>query len=101
MILDINDKLLIKIKSLLEKRSKNLLKELNKIKPIKNISDNNQNIENARNQKTSQKKDKIKNSILELKKDKINISKYQIHKKTGIAYVTINKYYDEIINNIK
>lgn len=42
------------------------------------------------------KSEKIKSSIRELLQDNPRATKYQINKSTGIAYATLNKYYENI-----
>ena len=46
-------------------------------------------------------KQNIKETIKELHSQNIQPTKYKINKKTGIAFVTLNKYYDDILEEIK
>lgn len=58
----------------------------------------------ARETKSQNKIDAIKKSILTIASnntwDSKQPTKYQVHKETGIAYATINKYYDNIIKDL-
>jgi len=51
--------------------------------------------------KTQRVKQTINQTIKELLQANISPTKYQIHKLTNIAYVTLNKYYDEVLNEIR
>ena len=53
------------------------------------------------NGKAAEVPDAIKKAIQELEIQNISPTKYQIHKKTKIAYITINKYFDEILEELK
>ena len=100
MIIDIEDDLFYKIKELMKNRSKSIYEQLEEIKPLEIKSDDNSLIK-ARTIKTQRVKENIKETIKSLYELNISPSKYQIHKRTGIAYVTINKYYDEILEDFK
>ncbi len=99
MIIEIDDNLLHKVTDLMKNRNTAIYEQLLKIKPIENISTN--SLQQAREIKTLRVKQSIKETINELLNANIKITKYQVHKRTGIAYVTINKYYDEILDEVK
>lgn len=99
MIIEIDDELFYKIKELMKNRSKSIYEQLEEIKPLENISTN--SLQEAREIKTQRIKQSIKETIKSLSDENIKLSKYQVHKKTGIAYVTINKYYDEIMDKVQ
>ena len=99
MIIDIEDELFYKIKELLKNRSKSIYEQLEQITPLDNISNN--TLQEAREIKTLRVKQSIQKTIKCLYSEDMKPTKYQIHKRTGIAYVTINKYYDDIIQEIK
>ena len=46
-------------------------------------------------------KQTIKETIKELLSKDISPSKYKVNKATGIAYITLNKYYDDILEEVK
>jgi predicted transcriptional regulator len=58
-------------------------------------------LQNARDIKSNRIKNKILCTIEQLQDENIKPTKYQIHKKTNIAYVTINKYYDDLLSSIE
>ena len=60
----------------------------------------NNTLQEARDIKTQRIKQSIQETIKSLFDEDMKLSKYQIHKRTGIAYVTINKYYDEILQGV-
>jgi len=51
--------------------------------------------------KTQRVKQTIKETIKSLYSQDISPTRYQIHKRTGIAYITINKYYDDILDEVQ
>ena len=102
MFIEIEKELFEKIKKVMKSRNKNIYTELEKIKELKKIPQvKNNDLQNAREIKTQRIKEKILNAMLEIKKENLEINKYQIHKKTNIAYITLGKYFDEILKNIK
>ena len=100
MIIEINEELFNKVKQLMKNRSKSIYDELETIKPIEIITADT-TLQTARAVKTQRIKQSIKETIKSLISEDIKLSKYQIHKRTGIAYVTINKYYDDILADVK
>lgn len=100
MIIDIEDKLFYKIKELMKNRSKSIYEQLEQIKPLENINVNT-TLQQAREIKTQRVKKTIQKTIKSLYNQDMKPTKYQVHKKTKIAYVTINKYYDEILKRVQ
>ena len=101
MLIEIDKELFEKIKKVMQTRNKNIATELEKIKEIKNIPHNNNYLENAREVKTKKIKERIKIAMLEIKKENLKVNKYQVHKKTNIAYITLAKYFDTILKEVK
>ncbi|BFU77124.1 hypothetical protein ALC152_03390 [Arcobacter sp. 15-2] len=99
MIIDIEDNLFYKIKELMKNRSKSIYEELENITILKIIP--NDTLQTARTVKTQRVKQSIKETIKSLYSEDMKVSKYQIHKRTGVAYVTLNKYYDDILEEFK
>ena len=99
MIIEIDDDLFNKLKELIRNRSKSIYEQLEQIKPLEDIHTN--SLQQAREIKTQRVKQSIKETIKSLLNTDMKPTKYQVHKKTGIAYVTINKYYDEILDKVK
>jgi len=99
MIIEIDDDLFHKVTQLMKNRSKSIYEQLEQIKPLEHIHTN--SLQQAREIKTQRIKQFIKETIKSLLNTNMKPTKYQVHKKTGIAYVTINKYYDEILDKVK
>lgn len=100
MIIDIEEELFYKIKELMKNRSKSIYEQLEQIKPLDTVPTDNTLIK-AREIKTKRVKQSIKETIQSLINESIKPTKYQIHKRTNIAYVTINKYYDVILDEVQ
>jgi hypothetical protein len=98
MIIDIEDDLFYKIIKIVKSRNIKVYEQLQIIEPLK--VNTNDTLSNARDIKTKRVKQSIKTTLKELIKANINPTKYQMHKRTKIAYVTLNKYYDDILKEI-
>lgn len=102
MFIEIEKELFEKIKKVMKSRNKNIYAELEKIKELKKIPQTkNNDLQNARKIKTQRIKEKIKTAMIEIKKENLEINKYRIHKKTNIAYITLAKYFDSILKEVK
>ncbi len=99
MIIEIRDDLFYKLVDLMENRSKSIYNELKEIKPLEVATDN--TLQQARELKTKKVKQSIKETIKELLSQDIQPTKYRINKATGIAFITLNKYYDDILEEVK
>ena len=55
----------------------------------------------ARTIKTERIKERIKSALIELLQTKEHPTRYKVHKQTSITYSTLNKYYDEIFDEVK
>ena len=97
MIVEIENELFFKIQNILEKRNTSIYKEFCKIKSNNTSYDV---LEKARVIKTNRKKDEIRLAIKELIHQKIKPTKYKVCKKTAISYATLNKYFDEIFDEV-
>ncbi len=100
MIIQIRDDLFYKLVDLMENRSKSIYNELKEIKPLDTVATDT-TLNKAREIKTKKVKQSIEQSIKELLSKDIQPTKYRINKSTGIAFVTLNKYYDDILEEIK
>ncbi|MCT7908824.1 hypothetical protein N5915_04565 [Arcobacter lacus] len=96
MIIEIKDEFLTRLINFMENENLALYNELKEIKPLDSSS-----LEKARKIKTQRVKDLIKKTLQELINENISPTKYQIHKRTKIAYTTINKYFDEILIEVQ
>ena len=101
MIIQIRDDLFYKLVDLMENRSKSIYNELKEIQPLDDTVTTDTTLQQARELKTKRVKQSIKQSIKELLSKDITPTKYRINKATGIAFVTLNKYYDDILEEVK
>ena len=100
MIISIDEELFQKVKQIVKSRNLSIYEELERLKPLDTfISDT--TLIKARTIKTQRIKQSIKETIKSLSIQDIRPTKYKIHKETNIAYVTINKYYDDILEEIR
>ena len=100
MIIEIRDDLFYKLVDLMENRSKSIYNELKEIKPLDTVGTDT-TLQQARELKTQRVKQLISKTIKELLSKDISPSKYKVNKATRIAFVTLNKYYDDILEEIK
>ena len=100
MIIEIRDDLFYKLVELMENRSKSIYNELKEIKPLDTVGTDN-TLQQAREIKTKKVKQSIKKTIKELLSKDISPTKYRINKSTGIAFITLSKYYDDILEEVK
>ncbi len=99
MIIEIDEGLFEKVKMIVKNRSIKTYKILEEIEAL-NTSDLDNSLSTARSIKTQRIKERIKITLKELLEANISLSKYQVHKRTKIAYVTLNKYYDEMLEEV-
>ena len=99
MIIEIKDDLFYKLVELMENRSKSIYNELKEIKPLDTVATD--TLAKARELKTQKVKQTIKETIKELHSQNIQPTKYRINKATGIAFITLKKYYNGILEEIK
>ena len=100
MIIEIDEGLFEKVKMIVKNRSIKTYKILEEIEAL-NTSDLDNSLSTARSIKTQRIKERIKTALKGLLESNISLSKYQVHKRTKIAYVTLNKYYDEILEEVQ
>ena len=100
LIIEIKEDLFYKVVNLMKNRNTTIYQELKQIKPIDTVVTDN-TLQKAREVKTARVKQTIKQTIKELLNDGTRPTKYQINKKTGIAFITLNKYYDEILDEVQ
>ena len=100
MIIQIRDDLFDKVVELVKHRNLSIYNELKEIKPLDTVATDN-TLQQARELKTKRVKQSIKQSIKELLSKDISPNKYKVNKATGIAFITLNKYYDDILEEVK
>ena len=100
MIIEIRDDLFDKVVEIMKHRNLSIYNELKEIKPLDTVATDN-TLQKARELKTQRVKQLIRETIKELLSKDIQPTKYRINKATGIAFVTLNKYYDDILEEVK
>ena len=102
MIIEIDDELFQKVKQIVKGRNLTLFNELEEIKPLDTVAitltDN--TLQQAREIKTQRIKQSIKETIKSLNNQNISVTKYKVNKLTGISFITLNKYYDDILDEV-
>ena len=96
MIIEIDDELFHKVKQIVKGRNTKIFEQLEQLQELQTID----TLKQARMIKTDKVKQSIKETIKMLYSQDMKPTKYKIHKSTGIAYITLNKYYDEIIDEV-
>ena len=99
MIIDINEELFNKVKQIVKSRNLSIYEQLEEIKPLDTVTTDNTLIK-AREVKTQRIKQSIKETIKSLTNEDISPTKYKVNKRTGISFVTINKYYQSILDEV-
>ncbi len=99
MIIDINEELFHKVKQIVKSRNLSIYEQLEEIKPLDTVTTDNTLIK-AREVKTQRIKQSIKETIKSLTNEDISPTKYKVNKITGISFVTINKYYQSILDEV-
>ncbi|MFY4743571.1 hypothetical protein ACOTVT_08745 [Aliarcobacter butzleri] len=81
-------------------RKLSIFNKLEEIKPLDTVVTDNilQQVGDIKTQRVEQS---IKEIIKSLISKNISPTKYKINKKTGIAFITINKYYQSILDEVK
>ena len=100
MIIEIRDDLFDKVVEIMKHRNLSIYNELKEIKPLNRVATDT-TLQQARELKSQRVKQSIEQSIKELLSQDIQPTKYKINKKTGIAFITLNKYYDDILEEVK
>ena len=103
MIISIDDELFQKVKQIVKGRNLTLFNELESIKPLDTVATDTTDttLAKARELKTQRVKQLISKTIKELLSKDISPTKYKVNKATGIAFITLNKYYDDILEEVK
>jgi hypothetical protein len=99
MIIEINDDLFYKLVELMKNRNTTIYNELKDIKPLDTVATD--TLAKARELKTQKVKQLISRTIKELLSEDVSPTKYKVHKATGIAFITLKKYYSDILEEIK
>lgn len=100
MIISIDEELFQKVKQIVKGRNLSIYEELENIKPLDTVVIDN-TLQKAREVKTAKVKQSIKETIQKLLSQDMTPTKYKINKLTGISFITINKYYDDILEEVQ
>ena len=101
MIIQIRDDLFDKVVEIVKHRNLSIYNKLKEIQPLDDKVATDTTLQQARELKTQRVKQSIKETIKELLSKDISPTKYKVHKASGIAFVTINKYYDDILEEVE
>ena len=99
MIISIDDELFQKVKQIVKSRNLSIYEQLEEIKPLDTVATDN-TLQQAREIKTQRIKQSIKETITSLINEDINPTKYKVNKRTGISFITLNKYYQSILDEV-
>ena len=99
MIIEIEENDFNQVLKIVKLRNTTLYNKIKDIKPITNLNTNN-TLATARTIKTDRIKESIKSTLRELIQSNTKPSKYKVHKSTNIAYTTLAKYYDDILDEL-
>ena len=94
-----NKELFEKVKQIVKSRNLSIYEQLEEIKPIDTVSTDT-TLQQAREIKTQRIKQSIKETIKSLINENINPTKYKVNKRTGISFITLNKYYQLILDEV-
>jgi len=99
LLIEIEDELYNKMLKIVKGRNEAIY---NKIKDIKEVTNLNpiDTLSDARAIKTLRVKHNIESTLKQLIDEDIKPTKYQVHKRTNMAYVTLSKYYDEVLKEV-
>ena len=100
MIIQIRDDLFDNVVEIVKHRNLSIYNELKEIKPLDTLATDT-TLQQARDIKTQKVKQLIGKTIKELLSKDISPNKYKVNKATGIAFITLNKYYDDILEEVK
>ncbi len=99
MIISIDEELFQKVKQIVKGRNLSIYEQLEEIKPLDTVATDN-TLQQAREIKTQRIKQSIKETITSLINEDINPTKYKVNKRTGISFITLNKYYQSILDEV-
>jgi len=99
LLIEIEENDFNQVLKIVKLRNTTLYNQIKDIKPIMNLNTID-TLSTARTIKTDRIKKSIKSILRELIQSNINPSKYKVHKSTNIAYITLNKYYNEILDEV-
>ena len=93
MIIEIKENDFNQVLKIVKLRNTTLYNQIKDIKALDTLTE-------ARTIKTERIKESIKSTLRELIQSNIKPTKYKVHKSTNIAYITLAKYYDDILDEL-
>jgi len=99
LIIEIEENDFNQVLKIVKLRNTTLYNQIKDIKLITNLNTND-TLVTARTIKTDKIKESIKSTLRELIQSNIKPTKYKVHKRTNIAYITLAKYYDDILDEL-
>ncbi|MBL1243504.1 MAG: hypothetical protein COA39_003750 [Sulfurimonas sp.] len=100
MLIEIDENDFNQVLKIVKLRNITLYNQIKDIKPIMNLNTID-TLATARTIKTDRIKESIKSTLRELIQSNTKPTKYKVHKSTNIAYITLNKYYDVILDEVQ
>ncbi len=99
MFISIDYELFQKVKQIVKSRNLSIYEQLEEINPLDTVVTD-ITLQQAREIKTQRIKQSIKETIKSLINENINPTKYKVNKRTGISFITLNKYYQLILDEV-
>ena len=99
MIIEIKENDFNQVLKIVKLRNTTLYNQIKDIKALDNLNTFD-TLVTARTIKTERIKESIKSTLRELIQSNIKPTKYKVHKSTNIAYTTLAKYYDDILDEL-
>ncbi len=99
MIIEIDENDFNQVLKIVKLRNTTLYNQIKEIKPLPDLNQVD-TLATARTIKTDRIKESIKSTLRELIQSNIKPSRYKVHKSTNIAYATLTKYYDDILDEL-
>jgi len=100
MLIEIDKELYNKMVKIIKQRNTTLYNQIKDIEPLDNLNQDD-TLTKARTIKTNNIKKRIKDTLISLLDAKETPTKYKVHKITNIAYITLTKYYDEVLKEVQ
>ncbi len=100
MIIEIDENDFNQVLKIVKLRNTTLYNQIKNIKPLPDLNPVD-TLATARTIKTDRIKESIKATLRELIQSNIKPTKYKVHKRTNIAYITLNKYFNDILDEVQ
>ena len=94
MLIQIDEEIYSQVLQVVKLKDATLYNQLQNLKIVDAVA-------KARTIKTQRVKERIKSALIELLQTKEHPTRYKVHKQTSITYSTLNKYYDDIFDEVQ